>query len=234
MQTPSRKMRLTPELVDRCHRDVPDPGQAVDKYDYFTEEDYTAAVQKLLAGRPAGPLWIFAYGSLMWRPEFNAVESRRAVAEGWKRGFSLEVTRFRGSTEQPGYMMCLDSGGCCEGLALRLSDKQAEDQLRQLLLREVGGYEALEAVRWIEVESIGSPLRALTFYAAPALLDFYKPNRPLKRIAAALARACGHWGSGAEYLRNTVCHLEEMGIHDHQLWILQEMVAEEILALPSA
>lgn len=50
----------------------------------------------------------------------------------------------------------------------------------------------------------------------------------IDQIAYALARACGHWGSGAEYLYNTVSHLEDRGIHDESLWQLQELVAREI------
>ena len=45
-----------------------------------------------------------------------------------------------------------------------------------------------------------------------------------------LARACGHWGSGAEYLMHTVAHLEDLGIHDRYLWKLQELVAQRIKA----
>ena len=47
-------------------------------------------------------------------------------------------------------------------------------------------------------------------------------------VAAVLSGACGHWGSGAEYLHNTVLHLEEHGIHDSNLWHLQTLVAERI------
>jgi glutathione-specific gamma-glutamylcyclotransferase len=51
---------------------------------------------------------------------------------------------------------------------------------------------------------------------------------PLEQVAHILARACGHWGSGAQYLHQTVSKLEEFGIHDENLWKLQELVAEEI------
>jgi cation transport protein ChaC len=47
-----------------------------------------------------------------------------------------------------------------------------------------------------------------------------------------LTLAAGHWGSGAEYLLNTVTVLEAAGIHDPHLWELQEMVAARIAALP--
>ena len=224
-------MKLTADLVSLCHRDVPDPGDVADEYDYFTEQDYSAAVEQLLARKPPGPLWVFAYGSLMWKPEFHPVEARRVVAQGWQRAFSLQLKRFRASPDQHGYMMCLDRGGYCEGMAIRLPDQHVPSQLLKLLVREIGSHEALEGARWIDVHDAERQFKALTFYAAPAQLDFYKADRPMEEIAHALARACGHWGSGAEYLRNTVSHLEDLGIHDPYLWELQEMVADEILQL---
>jgi len=48
-------------------------------------------------------------------------------------------------------------------------------------------------------------------------------------VADALARASGHVGSCAEYLLETVMHLEELGIRDHRLWRLQGLVADRIL-----
>jgi cation transport protein ChaC len=224
-------MMLTAELVARCHRSVADPGQIADDHDYFTGEDHRAAVESLLAARPPGPFWVFAYGSLIWKPEFHASERRRVVAHGWQRAFSMEIARFRGSPEQPGYMMCLDEGGTCEGVALRIPEQGLWDQLYKLLVREIGSHEAMESARWIDVRSGEGMLTALTFYAAPTRLGYYRANRPVEEIAHALARACGHWGSGAEYLRNTVVHLAEMGIHDPHLWDLQERVAQEIMAL---
>ena len=50
----------------------------------------------------------------------------------------------------------------------------------------------------------------------------------LDAVADVLARSCGHWGSGAEYLLNTVSHLEAKGIRDSNLWRLQRLVAVRI------
>lgn len=61
----------------------------------------------------------------------------------------------------------------------------------------------------------------------------YAGRLPPEHIADVLARACGHVGSSAEYLYNTVLHLEERGIHDRNLWRLQRLVAERILAFTS-
>ena len=222
-----RPMRLTAELAARCYRKVDDPGPEP-QYDYFNDTDYDLATERVLAGKPEGPLWLFAYGSLIWKPEFPTVEARRAIAEGWQRAFSMKIERFRGTSEQPGYMMCLDRGGSCEGMALRLAEEDHSGQIRTLLYREIGSHEALEGVRWIDVRTTDGLLRALTFYAQPSLLDFHSATRSLTDVAHALARACGHWGSGAEYLYNTVSHLESLGIHDDNLWQLQELVAHEI------
>jgi cation transport protein ChaC len=58
----------------------------------------------------------------------------------------------------------------------------------------------------------------------------YVGRIPPEDVADVLAKACGHWGSGADYLHNTVAHLEEKGIHDRNLWHLQRLVAERIKA----
>jgi cation transport protein ChaC len=98
----------------------------------------------------------------------------------------------------------------------------------RLLEREVSYHEDVELVRWLTVrDAAGETLRALTFYAAP-LWNASFTALPIEEQAARLARAVGHVGSCAEYLRNTVQHLEEAGIRDRYMWRLQQMVAAEI------
>lgn len=219
-------MRLTPEHVRLCHRDVVDAGP-VASAEHLTDADYQPAALNLLSGRN-GPVWLFAYGSLIWKPEVPHEEMRRAVAKGWHRAFSMQIRRYRATAEQPGYMMCLDPGGNCEGVVLRLPEDGIADLLERLLRRELSRKGGLEAVRWIDVETETGAVKALAFYAGPRLLDYYQPGRPPEEIAHGLARACGHWGSGADYLYNTVTHLEQLGIHDAGLWELQARVADEI------
>lgn len=230
MAARTSQMKLTPELVKLCHRDVADNGEG-DRYDYFRDADYDAAVEHLLANRPVSALWIFAYGSLIWKPDFEVAESRQGKLFGWHRSFCLRLTRYRGTLEQPGLMLCLDHGGSCDGLALRVPEGQESPVVNRLLQREIGSHEQLESVRWIGVQCGQDMIKALTFYAGPSALDHYAGKIPLPEVARVLARACGHWGSGAEYLYNTVKHLEDSGIHDENLWELQRLAAEEIISL---
>ena len=87
-----------------------------------SDADHDGAVGDILAGKPDnGEVWIFAYGSLIWKPAFDFVEQRIGHLHGWHRSFCLGWDRrFRGSTERPGLMMALDRGGECEGVAYRL------------------------------------------------------------------------------------------------------------------
>ena len=91
-------MALTPDLVARVHRVVEDSGP-LPGLAYHSEEDYDAAVRDMLASHPRGEdLWLFVYGSLIWKPEMEHVEERIGVAHGWHRSFCLRLIRWRGTS----------------------------------------------------------------------------------------------------------------------------------------
>ena len=222
-------MALTPELVARAHRTVPDPGPEPHIV-YQTDADYDEAVGRMLATRPAGHLWLFAYGSLIWKPEIEHTAEEMGRARGWHRSFCFRVTRFRGTREQPGLMMALDRGGECRGVLYRLPEDDPAAMLGRLFRREFTSKPVNSMPRWITVDPQGGPpLQALAFVMnrhSPAYTGKLSPDA----VADILARACGHWGSGAEYLHNTVRHLAERGIRDRNLWRLQALVAQRLAA----
>jgi len=219
-------MSLTEDLVARCWRHEMDEGRNP-ALTPMTDPDYAHLGERLIVESEPGPLWIFAYGSLIWKPIFEHVEYRRATAHGWHRSFCLELQNWRGSRTQPGLMMALDTGGSCNGLIYRVPDRDRETAIHQLVDREIGYREDILSVRWLRVETSEGPVRALAFYAAPRGVGVSR-RLPLEQVATTLARACGHAGSGAEYLFHTVRKLEENGIHDRNLWRLQALVAVEI------
>ena len=216
-------LRLTAELVSQVHREVPDTGPAARSI-VFSEADYDAYLTDFLEGKPDGPLYVFCYGSLIWKPVFQPAVTARATALGWQRAFCLRIVRFRGTVEQPGLMMQIDRGGQCEGLVQQVATGREWQDLSVLWRREMTNKPPSNFPRWIDVIVEGKPARAVAFTANPECPN-YVGGLAADDIAQTLSKACGHWGSCAEYLHQTVLSLETHGIHDGYLWDLQERVA---------
>ena len=225
-------MTLTEDLVALVNRIEPDPGPEPGRHDP-SDAEFAAMAEATLAGAPEGDLWLFAYGSLIWSPGHDFVEHVRATAIGWHRSFCLTLTRWRGTREIPALMMALDRGGSCTGLAYRLPPGDRLAQIEKLLRRETDGIPTTNVARWISVMAGGRSFKALAFVAARDGVA-YAGAQPHAVVAHVVARAAGHWGSSAEYLQRTVSKLDEFGIRDRNLWILQRLVAEELREVAAA
>lgn len=224
----ARALHLTEELVARVERLEPEhPGRR--GLPWMEDADYARHAARLLEEAGEGPVWIFAYGSLIWKPAFAPAAERPAVLHGWRRSFCIHLESWRGTPEEPGLMLALERGGSCRGMAYALPEAERAAAMEALLRREIGYEVDFSSVRWVTVRGEAGPFRALVFYAAP-LHPGMHVRLTLDEQVRRLARAAGHMGSCAAYLRNTVQHLEELGIRDRYLWQLQRLVAEEIAA----
>ncbi len=224
------QMRLTADLVARVPPHTGETGRLADRTDRPTDADYEAAAASLLAGRPAsGEVWIFAYGSLIWSPEFDFDQERLGTVLGWHRSFCLGWVRlYRGTPERPGIMLAMDRGGSCRGVVFRLPSEAMHENLLKILRREMPIKRETTTpppARWVAVRTDDGPLRALAFPISrhsPA----YLPGLTTETVVQALATAAGERGSMAEYLHSTVVHLQQRGIHDSYLWKMQDLVAQ--------
>ena len=170
-------------------------------------------------------LWIFGYGSLMWRPELETAERRIATIRGWHRRFCLWQYRFRGTRDKPGLMLALDRGGACKGVAYRIDGPGLKAKLAGVWRRELIAKGYLPHV--LTATTSDGPVKALTFIANRAGAR-YAGLIAEAEVASFIAQACGENGPSAEYLMETVARCEELGIHDRALWRLQCMVAEKL------
>lgn len=222
-------MRLTEALLPQ-HQDYEDPGP-MPGIEEATDADYRRFREDILASHPQpGEVWIFAYGSLIWKPACDFIEMRTGIVRGWHRSFCLGWnTRFRGCEENPGLMLALDRGGACKGVLYRLPPQSASENLELVCRREMGHKPSAFPPRWVTVESKSGAVPALTF-CIDRNSGRYVNGLDDAETARVLARAVGHRGSMAEYLFHTVSHLEQMGIRDRYLWRLQELVAAELEA----
>jgi glutathione-specific gamma-glutamylcyclotransferase len=221
-------MRLTRDLIARIPRNDHDPGPTPS---YLTESERAASLAATLAHpRAQYPVCVFAYGSLIWKPGFPFAERRVGTLRGYHRQFCLLVKRFRGSPEVPGLVLGLERGGICRGIVYRLAESDRDEALRTLWAREL--LTAAYMPRWVDIQTEAEPIRAVAF-VIDRTHERYTGRLGDDAVADALAAACGHVGSCAEYLLETVSHLEELGIRDRRLWRLQEMVAARLSSKPS-
>ena len=189
----------------------------------LSEEELAAKLAATLAGREGRETWVFGYGSLMWNPAFHYAERRVGRIHGFHRRFCLWTHAGRGTPENPGLTLALERGGSCQGIAFRIEEGEAETELGIVFKREMvsGAY----APRWITVRTDGGMIRAVTFVINHAH-DRYAGLLPEDRVAEVIASAAGPLGACAEYLHNTVEHLDDLGIVDRHLFRLHDQVLE--------
>jgi cation transport protein ChaC len=218
---------LTPELVARAHRVIEDRGPPADRV-RMTDADYDALLEEVLAGaEPGKDIWLFASGSLIWKPACASVEQRPAVVPGWHRSFCLKLVWYRGTPERPGLMMAIDRGGLCRGMAYRIPRADAWTALSRVLRREISVKPMGNLPRWLSARIDGERRQVLGFVINRQIPSYVGRLSP-EETADMIAIGCGHVGSCAEYLLNTIQKLEEHGIHDRNLWRLQALVAERL------
>jgi glutathione-specific gamma-glutamylcyclotransferase len=166
---------------------------------------------------PGHDLWVFAYGSLMWRPGFPYEEAQHARLIGYRRCFCIYSVHHRGSYERPGLVLGLDRGGACEGIAYRIGAAHVIETRRYLRAREQvnGVYRETH----VPVQLIKGPHRevmAQTFMVERAHPN-YAGRLPLAAQARLIRGAQGKSGGNLDYLINTLRHLGELGIREREL-----------------
>jgi cation transport protein ChaC len=170
---------------------------------------------------PDGNLYVFGYGSLIWRPGFAHAGAHPALLRGFHRRFCLWSHRYRGTPQAPGLVLGLDRGGACRGVAYRVPGGQAAEVLAYLDERELpDGAETVYHRRMVPVRLLGQEaarmVRAVT-YVANRGCPLYAGTLAAEAAAAAIARGVGQMGPNREYLLNTLSHLQAMGVRDAAL-----------------
>ncbi|MCP4791295.1 MAG: gamma-glutamylcyclotransferase [Gammaproteobacteria bacterium] len=155
-------------------------------------------------------LWVFAYGSLLWNPEMSIVETRHGFVDGYERGFNLLSTVHRGTPEQPGLVLSLREGGCCEGVVLKVNPETKMQDFTNLWRREM--VTLFYQPRWCEVSTPKGTVRAITFVADPEHKQFV--DFDCHTVAEMIYRAHGGRGPNIDYFTNTLEHLASLGIKD--------------------
>lgn len=159
-------------------------------------------------------IWIFGYGSLMWRPDFPHVETRPARLSGYHRALCVLSTRYRGTKARPGLVLGLDRGGSCVGRAFRVAARDADGVLAYLHEREM--LNRVYAPRWLTARTPQGSIRAYAFIVRrdhPGYAGGFSRRRVIELVRGGR----GERGTSLEYLRETIRHLDELGVRDTPL-----------------
>src|SRR5580704_17880501 len=99
-----------------------------------------------------GDLWVFGYGSLIWRPGFEFIERVPARLIGEHRALCVYSFVHRGTPEKPGLVLGLDRGGACRGVAFRIPEMKRGETVAYLRAREqvTSVYRAVMRSVWLE------------------------------------------------------------------------------------
>jgi cation transport protein ChaC len=177
-----------------------------------SDVEIEAALADALLARPDTPdHWVFCYGSLMWNPAFHHVERRSAILRHWHRRFCVWTPLGRGSPERPGLTLGLEQGGSTEGIAYRLPPGEERTELMLVFRREMFSHSY--HARWVNIDMIDGPVHAITFVVNPHQ-SRYTGALTDEKIAEVISSARGSLGTCADYLWQTMAHLEELGLRD--------------------
>ncbi|EJZ58826.1 MULTISPECIES: gamma-glutamylcyclotransferase [Pseudomonas] len=185
----------------------------------WTLERIGQSMEDTLNARPGeGDIWVFGYGSLIWNPLFEFAEHQLATLHGWHRSFCLRMIAGRATVALPGRMLALQRGGETHGVAFKISQAVARDELISLWIREMptGAYRPI----WTGVQlADGRDVLALVFVADPDH-PLFEADARIETIAGSVALAEGPMGTNADYVHRLCCALSESGIVDEYIGAL--------------
>lgn len=166
---------------------------------------------------PDGDLWVFGYGSLIWKPGFEFLEQQSARLIGEHRSLCIYSMVHRGTYEKPGLVLGLDRGGVCQGVAFRVARSARDATVSYLREREqvTGVYREVMRPVWLKNDA-RERVRALV-YVADRSHNQYAGRLTLEDQLRLVRQGHGVYGDNAEYVVSTVAALEAQNIRDAPL-----------------
>ena len=172
-------------------------------------------------------MWVFGYGSLIWRPDIEFHERRVARVQGWKRRFWQGSHDHRGVPHAPGRVVTLlpDPDASCEGMAYRIDAAAAESTFAGLDHREKNGYERHD----VRLEFRDGSACDGVVYIAPAGNFAYLGPAPDVEMVTQIRRSSGPSGTNIDYLLDLATALRELEIDDPHVFRLEWLALSEPL-----
>lgn len=173
-------------------------------------------------------MWIFGYGSIIWKPDFEYVDRQPGYIEGWARRFYQHSVDHRGDPELPGRVVTVlpAEEERCWGVAYRIATDERGEIVGRLDRRETGGYERHE----VEVRTPGeeSSIDAALMYVASRENPHWAGPASPEEVAERVARAEGPSGDNVEYVLELAEALREIGAEDRHVFEIEREVRRRL------
>jgi glutathione-specific gamma-glutamylcyclotransferase len=165
---------------------------------------------------PISSLWIFGYGSLIWRPSYPFAEKRLAYIIGYERRLWQGSPDHRGTPSKPGRVATLieRDGAQCWGIAYRVAPELQESILHELDVREQAGYERIQPTLFDSTGKAWGQGLAYRAGESVATNPFFLGPKSEERIASHVAQCAGPSGSNSEYVLKLAQALRELHVED--------------------
>ncbi|WP_050629469.1 gamma-glutamylcyclotransferase [Bradyrhizobium viridifuturi] len=171
-----------------------------------------------------GDLWVFGYGSLMWKPGFEFLEQVPARLIGEHRALCVYSFDHRGTPEKPGLVLGLDRGGACRGIAFRVAARQRHDTIAYLRAREQTTNVYREVMRSVWLENTARDRVSALAYVVDRGHVQYAGRLSLSEQLRLVQQGHGRSGNNRDYVLSTVASIEKQGLRDAQLHQLAVML----------
>jgi cation transport protein ChaC len=181
-----------------------------------------------------GDLWVFGYGSLMWRPGFPFIEQVPARLIGEHRALCVYSFVHRGTPEKPGLVLGLDRGGACRGIAFRVAATNRAETVAYLRAREQVTSVYREVMRSVWLQSDARQrVSALTYVVDRGHAQYAGRLSPTEQLRY-VNQGHGQSGANRDYVLATVKAIEAEGFRDAQLHQLAMMLHDNHALHPHA
>src|SRR5215470_1526213 len=186
--------------------------------------EFTAFVYEPCMNPPTDStdLWVFAYGSLMWRPGFAFLERVEARLIGAHRALCVYSFYHRGTAERPGLVLGLDHGGACRGIAYRVAAARHAETIAYLRAREQVTMVYRECVRRVWLKGEAERAVSAVCYMVDRSHPQYAGRLSLDQQLHHVRQGHGHSGANRDYVIATVAELESLGLRETELHLLAE------------
>ena len=190
-------------------------GEEADLIRTMNSKELSDSVKQILEGiNLVDGVWVFGYGSLMWNPDFKLVEKRTGDLKGYHRSLCLKSIVYRGTPNYHGLVFGLDIGNSCQGMVYKIAEENIQSEMQKIWEREM--FAETYIPTWVNVRTKHGYVSAVTF-VINRKHEHYIPNLKLEDIAERVVRAEGTCGSCHDYVQNTVKSLHHLGLRDHSL-----------------